>query len=71
MANQVKQYSDEMKHLAGVAEMGALVVNITLFAVLIYELVGPYLTKVALQKAGEIRPEEKTSARGKKDILGH
>ncbi len=43
---------------------GAVVANITLFAVLIYELVGPFLTKVSLQKAGEIRPEGKVSARG-------
>lgn len=42
---------------------GAIVANITLFSVLIYELVGPYLTKVALTKAGEIQPEGKTSAR--------
>jgi Kef-type K+ transport system membrane component KefB len=40
-----------------------VVVNITLFAVLIYELVGPLLTKIALSKAGEIVPEEATSAR--------
>ena len=31
---------------------------------LIYELIGPFLTKMALAKAGEIRPEGKTSARG-------
>ena len=37
--------------------------NITLFAVLIYEIVGPLLTKLSLQKAGEIRPEDKVSAR--------
>lgn len=43
---------------------GAVVANITLFAVLIYELVGPFLTKIALLKAGEINPEEKVSARG-------
>ncbi len=42
---------------------GAIVANITLFSVLIYELIGPYLTKVALTKAGEIQPEGKTSAR--------
>ncbi|MBQ7096215.1 MAG: cation:proton antiporter [Clostridia bacterium] len=42
---------------------GAIVANITLFSVLIYELVGPYLTKISLLKAGEIKPEEKTSAR--------
>ncbi|MBQ6898500.1 MAG: cation:proton antiporter [Clostridia bacterium] len=44
-------------------EPGAIVANITLFSVLIYELVGPFLTKMALQKAGEIIPEGKTSAR--------
>ncbi|MBR5543069.1 MAG: cation:proton antiporter [Oscillospiraceae bacterium] len=35
---------------------GALVRNITLFAVLIYELVGPVLTRQALQAAGDIKP---------------
>lgn len=44
---------------------GAVVANITLFSVLVYELVGPYLTKVALTKAGEIVPEGKVSARKK------
>lgn len=42
---------------------GAIIANITLFAVLIYELIGPMLTKIALTKAGEIDPEGKTSAR--------
>ena len=42
---------------------GFVVANITLFSVLIYELVGPFLTKMALLKAGEINPEEKVSAR--------
>jgi len=44
-------------------EIGVLVQSITLFSVLIYELVGPFLTKVALTKAGDIKPEEKISAR--------
>ncbi len=44
-------------------EQGVLIANITLFSVLIYELIGPYLTKVSLMKAGEIKPEGKTSAR--------
>lgn len=35
---------------------GNLIRNITLFAVLIYELVGPLLTRQALQAAGEIAP---------------
>jgi Kef-type K+ transport system membrane component KefB len=42
---------------------GSIVRNITLFAVLIYELVGPYLTKVCLTKTGDIDPEGKVSAR--------
>ena len=45
-------------------EEGRIVTNIILFSVLIYELIGPFLTKMALTKAGEIRPEGKTSARG-------
>jgi len=35
---------------------GAIIRNITLFAVLIYELVGPLFTQMALQAAGEIKP---------------
>lgn len=42
---------------------GLLVTNITLFSVLVYELVGPYLTKISLAKAGEIDPEGAVSAR--------
>ncbi len=37
-------------------EQGKLIRNITLFAVLVYELVGPLLTRQALAAAGEIRP---------------
>lgn len=33
---------------------GLIIRNIALFAVLIYELIGPLLTKIALEKAGEI-----------------
>ena len=42
---------------------GAIVRNITLFAVLIYEIVGPFLTKMALTKAGDIKEEGRKSAR--------
>ncbi len=35
---------------------GALIRNITLFAVLIYEIFGPLFTRMALQAAGEIHP---------------
>ncbi len=37
-------------------EQGSLIRNITLFAVLIYELVGPLLTRQALAAAGDIKP---------------
>lgn len=43
---------------------GNIVRNITLFAVLIYEIVGPSLTKMALTRAGDIKRHEKRSARG-------
>ena len=42
---------------------GAVVHNVVLFAVLVYELVGPAMTKRSLIKAGEIDPEGRTSAR--------
>ena len=44
-------------------EIGNMVATITLFAVLIYELVGPALTKTALLRAGDINPEQRRSAR--------
>ena len=58
MANTVKTAAD----FAGTS-IATIVVSITLFAVLVYELVGPALTKIALLKAGDINPEGKTSAR--------
>ncbi len=42
---------------------GHIARNVVLFAVLIYELVGPTLTKRSLTAVGEIRPEGRTSAR--------
>ena len=57
-------------------EQGSLIRNITLFAVLIYELVGPLMTKNALMNAGEIEPmpehvknrrQQKLAEAGKKD----
>lgn len=44
-------------------KIGEMVATITLFAVLIYELVGPMLTKIALTKAGDIKPDGATSVR--------
>ena len=42
---------------------GALARNVVLFAVLVYELIGPALTKRSLLAVGEISPEGRTSAR--------
>ena len=42
---------------------GAMIRNVVLFAVLLYELVGPTLTKHSLLRAGEIKPEGRRSAR--------
>ena len=42
---------------------GAMARNVVLFAVLVYELVGPMLTKKCLLRVGEIKPEGRTSAR--------
>lgn len=47
---------------------GAIVRNITLFAVLIYEIIGPYLTKEVLIKAGDIDPTGRVSDRTNKKI---
>ena len=43
---------------------GLIITSITLFAVLIYEIVGPYLTKICLTKAGDIDPTGRKSLRG-------
>ena len=43
--------------------MGTIISNVTLFSVLIYEIVGPFLTKLSLTKAGEIDPAGQTSNR--------
>ncbi|MBR2732175.1 MAG: cation:proton antiporter [Clostridia bacterium] len=42
--------------VASLGETGALIRNIVLLSVLIYELIGPVLTKIALMKAGDIQP---------------
>ncbi len=41
-----------------IGETGIVIRNIVLFGVLIYELFGPLMTKIALTKAGDIRPKE-------------
>ncbi|MBQ1946408.1 MAG: cation:proton antiporter [Clostridia bacterium] len=52
-----------MAMTAASLENGALARNVVLFAVLVYELIGPTLTKRSLLAVGEIRPEGRTSAR--------
>ena len=42
---------------AEMGEQGHIIRDITLFSVLIYELVGPILTRDALTKAGDIQPK--------------
>ncbi len=62
MAMMVKTSPELMSTEVGLT-IGVIVESLTLFSVLIYELIGPFLTKVALQKAGEINPEGKVSER--------
>ena len=49
-------------------DIGALIASITLFAVLIYELVGPMLTKMSLISSGDIVRDGATSARRRDGI---
>lgn len=53
------------------SESGSLIRNIVLFAVLVYELVGPMLTKIALTKAGDIQPKSEEVLRRREKKLEH
>ena len=53
---------------ATLSDAGLIISNIILFSVLIYEIVGPFLTKVSLTKANEINISTIESARGKPHI---
>ena len=46
-----------------ILEQGKIICNIVLFSVFIYEIAGPYMTKNALIKAGEIDTEARKSSR--------
>lgn len=48
---------------AALGENGAMIRSVVLFGVLIYELVGPTMTKIALTKAGDIRPRASEGAK--------
>ena len=50
---------------------GSIVRNVVLFSVLIYELVGPTLTKISLTAAGEIKPDGRISHRKKNEPVKH
>ncbi len=50
---------------------GTFIKQIVLFGVLIFELVCPLLSKIALTRAGDINPELKTSWRGKREHHPH
>ena len=63
MAIKVSEYTSEFISNPTVLQVGVVVNNIILFSVLVYELIGPFLTKIALTKAGEVNPEGKKSAR--------
>ncbi len=51
------------EHFGHTHQIAEIVLNIVLFSVLIYEIVGPFLTKISLEKAGEIDKTKKTSNR--------
>ena len=51
------------EHFGNTHQIAEIVLNIVLFSVLIYEIVGPFLTKISLEKAGEIDKTKKISNR--------
>ena len=55
--------ANTVSHTPGLGASGSVVVNIVLFGVMIYELVGPMMTKIALTKAGDIIPRAEYLAR--------
>ncbi len=57
--------------LSAAEELGAegiIIRNIVLFAVMIYELVGPMMTKIALTKAGDIVPKDYVAPASSDDV---
>lgn len=48
---------------SSLGEHGVVIRNIVLFGVLIYELIGPNLTKIALTKAGDIKEKHKPKSK--------
>ncbi|MBQ9030975.1 MAG: cation:proton antiporter [Parasporobacterium sp.] len=50
-------------------ETGTLVRSLTLFAVLVYELIGPTITKIALTKSGDIQPKSEEVLKRREKVL--
>jgi len=50
-------------------EDGAIIRSITLFSVLIYELVGPMMTKMALMRSGDISPQLESVKNRRNELL--
>ena len=50
-------------------ETGALIRTLTLFAVLVYELIGPTITKIALTKSGDIQPKSEEVLRRRENTI--
>ena len=48
--------------MTALPEYGTVINAVVLAGTLIYELTGPVITKIALTKAGEIKPEVKKAA---------
>lgn len=62
MATQANQnFTHVIGGAFGTLTYGQLILAIALIATLIYEIFGPVITKIALEKAGEIPHEEKTT----------
>ena len=48
-------------------ETGALVRSLVLFSVLVYELIGPTVTKIALTKSGDIKPKDEDELKRRRE----
>ena len=67
-AKAAQRVAENVELSTKLADVGANIVTITMCAVLIYELVGPVLTKWSLARAGEIAPEYLRRKGGKKAV---
>jgi hypothetical protein len=47
-----------MTVMAARPDIGQIISTVILSSVIVYETVGPYVTKLALARAGEVHPED-------------